>query len=375
LTALHVALVGPNFPPQVGGVELVLDHLAQGLAALGCQVEVLVQRRHDDVEVDSVQTLETGVIVRWFASRTHSHRFPVAPSLADHLLRTSRRFDVIHGHSFHAAPGPLAAMLTQRPFVFSPYYHGEGHTPAARALHRMYGPVARRCFSRASVVVCNSHFEEGLVRADYQLGPEKVRVVYPGIDIEEIRAAAPYRLDVPVILMAGRIERYKQIDLAIRAMAVMGVPARLVVLGHGPDEASLRSLAAELGAEDRVVFLGRVSHADVRRWQKTAAVVLTLSRHEAFGLVLLEGIAAGAGAVASDILAHREVAALSSAVTEFVDVDATPAEVASKVTQQLGRRGQPVAKARFPTWTGLAEGCLEIYEEARAVGAHRGAAA
>ena len=364
MSAIRVALVGPSFPPQVGGVELHLQRLANELARLGCEVEVLVQWRHDDVEVESLQLLESGVIVRWFPSRTHSHRFPVAPSLVRHLIRNANRFDVIHGHSFHAVPGPLAALLTDRPFVFTPHYHGGGHTGAARTLHRVYAPIARRCFERAATVICNSRHERDSVAAEFSVGPDRLRVVYPGIDIDEIVAAEAYDVDVPVVLMAGRIESYKQIELGVRAIGASRDASRLVVLGDGPDLGRLRALAEERGAHERVVFRGRVSTEEVRRWQTTASVVLSLSRHEAFGLALLEGVAAGARAVASDIPAHREVASLTPASTRFVDVDATPEEVAVAIAGQLERPRPHRGGDGYPTWRGLAEGCLGVYEDA-----------
>ena len=55
----------------------------------------------------------------------------------------------------------------------------------------------------------------------------------------------------------------------------------------------------------------------LRRWQRTADVVVSLSTRESFGLSLAEGIAAGAAIVASEIPAHREMAAAMQATPTF----------------------------------------------------------
>ena len=88
-------------------------------------------------------------------------------------------------------------------------------------------------------------------------------------------------LITPVVLVAGRLEPYKQVGLAIAALALTGPEPDLVVLGAGSDLAALRKAAAVAGISDRVQFKGRVSDAELRRWQRSASVVLTLSRHEA----------------------------------------------------------------------------------------------
>src|SRR5271163_3591384 len=107
--SLRVALVGPGFPPQLGGIETHLAKLADGLAASGCEVDVLVQHGHQDALAPPVEHLRSGVTVRRFRSRTRSRRFPVAPSLIPFLRSNSSRYDVVHGHSYHAVPASLAA--------------------------------------------------------------------------------------------------------------------------------------------------------------------------------------------------------------------------------------------------------------------------
>lgn len=370
--SLRVALVGPGFPPQLGGIETHLAKLADGLAASGCEVDVLVQQGHQDALVPPVEHLRSGVTVRRFRSRTHSRRFPVAPSLIPFLLSNSSRYDVVHGHSFHAVPASLAAFLTKGPFVFTPHYHGGGHTQAARVLHQFYRPVGAGTFRRAQVFIANSRHEAALLTADFPLIEPNLHVVYPGVDVDEILAAKPYPTDRRVILTGGRLEEYKQVDIALRALPLLPKEVHLVILGEGPALPRLRELTVELGAESQVTFLGRIDTPSVRRWQRTAAVGLSLSRHEAFGLTLLEGLVGGAQVVATDIPASREVASILPRGTLFVPVTPSPDEVAAAIRQQLDATPAGSGLDAVPTWPNLTLACLDLYVEAMRAHDRRG---
>jgi glycosyltransferase involved in cell wall biosynthesis len=99
-------------------------------------------------------------------------------------------------------------------------------------------------------------------------------------------------------LCAARLTRDKGVDLAIQACARAGRP--LVVAGGGPEEGSLRALAARCGADVR--FAGRVDPADLEQLRREAAVAVVPSRFaETFGLAAAEAMAAGLPVVAARV--------------------------------------------------------------------------
>ena len=72
-------------------------------------------------------------------------------------------------------------------------------------------------------------------------------------------------------------------------------PGTMLIVGDGPLEPSLRAQAAALGVEDRVKFLGRVSHADLPAYYQACDVFVlpSIARTETFGVVQVEAMAAG----------------------------------------------------------------------------------
>lgn len=301
--SVRVSLVSPGFPPQVGGVEVVVGHLADELRRNGSQVSVYAQRPRRESFPAS-----RDYPVRRFAVWTGSRQFPVAPGLVRALWRDRRRFDVIHAHSFHAVPAMMAATVPKVPLIFTPHFHAVGHTNLASALHRVYDPLAALLFRRAEKVTCVSVAESELLLRRYPFVGSRLAIIPLGVDTQALREAEPFRTDRPVVLIAGRLEPYKRVDTAIRAFAAMRNDAQLVVCGTGSHRPALELLVQSLGIATRVCFRGQVSDAELRRWQRTATSTLSLSGMEAFGLVLLEAAVAGSRVVASDIPAHAELA-------------------------------------------------------------------
>ena len=225
---MRVSLVSPGFPPQLGGVEVVVGYLAEELCGHGHRVTVYAQRPRG-----SPLPASHDYPVHRFADWSGSRQFPVAPGLVRALWRDRGMFDVIHAHSFHAAPAIMAATVPKVPLVFTPHFHGVGHTKAASALHIVYDPLATLLFRRADKVTCVSVAESELLLRHYPSVEPRLSIVPLGVDTQTLLAAEPFQTDRPIVLVAGRLEAYKRVDTAIRAFASMRKDAQLVVCGTG----------------------------------------------------------------------------------------------------------------------------------------------
>ena len=101
------------------------------------------------------------------------------------------------------------------------------------------------------------------------------------------------------ILTVGSLKEQKNHPLLLRAFADLQYPeARLMLLGQGAKEATLRAMAAELGIADRVIFAG--FHPDPTPFYKTANLFVLSSDYEGLPTVLIEALGCGTPVVSSD---------------------------------------------------------------------------
>jgi len=347
---MRIALVTPGYPPEVGGVESYVHRLAVELNALGLVVDVLTQCPRGRAAEWTASEASSGIRVLRFEDWTGTRRFRIAPGLWHYLRQNGDVYDVIHVHSFHGIPALVACQATNRPIVFTPHYHGVGHTFPARILHLLYDKLATKIFTRSSYVLCVSDAEATIVVRDYPESVSRVHKVGAGIDLEGIRQALPFDVERPIVLLMGRLESYKHIDRAVEVFAACECDADMVIIGSGPEKSFIMSLVDKLGVGSRVHILGYVDDSEARRWQRTASVVMSLSAFEAFGLAVAEAAVAGARVVASDIPAHREVAAMAANSFELVDLGMMDSEIATVLRRALKAPRVLNADFTFPTW-------------------------
>jgi glycosyltransferase involved in cell wall biosynthesis len=381
-----VGIVAPRYAPAVGGVERYVEQLALGLAARGVPIEIVTTdptSGHESVEKRG------GITVRRFPTLAHDATYYVSPAMTRWLRHEAGRYSLLHAHNLHTLV-PLAASWgagrAHLPLVLTAHYHGIGHTPFRKALHVPYRPLARRLVRAAARVICNSDAEYQLLRRDF--GANLRAVVIPeGIDppwaadehargtdaggteaADGTAGAADRDPDGSTgrvsILSVGRLEEYKGVQRVVAALPFLPADHRLVVVGSGPARDRIEQTAARLGVSGRVVLLGHVPDHELRAWYGRAAVAVSLSRHESFGLTVLESAAAGAPVVASDIPAHRESMAYAPAGRiSLVPLDAEGQTLARAITAARAQgRSTDRSAWRLPTWDTLVDGVLTAYE-------------
>jgi D-inositol-3-phosphate glycosyltransferase len=182
------------------------------------------------------------------------------------------------------------------------------------------GEEVRRARAEAEVIGCSDAIlassvdERAQLERLYGADPARIEVVPPGVDHEVFRpgdrAAARARLGLdpgPLLLFVGRIQPLKGADVAVQAVAALGAPAALVVVGgpSGPEGHAefrrVRALAGGLGLDGRVRFVPPQPHEQLADWYRAADLCLVPSRSESFGLVALEAAACGTPVVAANV--------------------------------------------------------------------------
>lgn len=303
---MRIAQVCPRYSPDIGGVETHVAEISRRLVARGHDVTVITT--DPSGKLPRSETLD-GVKVLRFPAFAPGDAYYLSPSLYSYL-RKGHGFDIIHAHGYHAVPALFASYAKEGKLVFTPHYHGHGHTWLRSILLKPYKLLAGRIFTKADRVVCVSEHEKRLVCRDFPRSCEKISVVPNGVNKAEFKAVEPWPKGLKVILYVGRLEEYKGVQYAIHALKFLPW-YRLLVIGRGPYKEALLEEAKKAGVQDRVAILEGQSRANLLRWYATADVFVMLSTSEAYGITVAEALTAGVPSIVAN----------GSALEEFVDGD------------------------------------------------------
>jgi glycosyltransferase involved in cell wall biosynthesis len=231
------------------------------------------------------------------------HTFSLKVPFAYHRLR--QRFDVVV-EDLNKVP-VFAPLWTRQPIVLL-VHHLFGATAfeqagiiMASATWLLERPLPR-LYRDLPVEAVSESTAEDLVGRGFRR--EQIEVITNGVDIGEYSVSAEdERFSEPTVLYLGRLERYKRIDLIVRAVARLAeraVPVRLVIAGQGPMTAELQKLGVDLGLGARVELHGSVSEEEKQRLLRRSWVHVLTSGKEGWGITVLEAGACGTPTVASD---------------------------------------------------------------------------
>lgn len=282
--SLRILMVATEAPPVRGGIARTIGYLRDGFQERGHHVDVLAYP-------------EVGRLV--FGEVRLSSLIFKLPQ----LLRRINEYDVIHIHGATPTISDVALLLARprgrRPLVIYTHHMDLGFG-SGDFLNRVYNHLHHRLSARADAVIAST-------RDNLRLLGDRCRgvVIPPGIDLEHFSTNGQKDAQFTVLFI-GQFRPYKGVRVLLQAMSQ--VPgARLLLTGQGPEEQAYRSLRAELGL-DMEFHIGMDDDQLRQLYQRAHAVVLpSVSRLEAFGLVLVEGMAAGCVPIASNLPGVREV--------------------------------------------------------------------
>lgn len=156
------------------------------------------------------------------------------------------------------------------------------------------------CYRWSDTILVNSRNSESEVLAMLPGLASKVKLIHNPVIVTEQVERRESDEAVPLVLASGRFAPQKDYPTLLRAFqcVVAKQPARLVILGDGPLRSELEALIDELGIRDSVELVGYVS--DTEAYYSRARAFVLSSRWEGFPNVLVEALAAGVPAVATD---------------------------------------------------------------------------
>jgi len=348
----------------VGGTERHTQVLARVLCEAGHAVEVVCYYESDPAMVGSVE--RTGARVRLLELRREDGLLHLARVLR-RLLREARPGVV---HVEYVAPGfvpMLAARSAGVRRLFATLH--QPATPYGWQARILVRTAARLCtgFFCVSQAAERSWFGDSEVwEPGKDVRSRRHWTLHTGVDVEAVAASASRegpalrkRLGLegyPVAGVVGRLRHEKGQDILLKSMAQVAarVPeARLLVVGDGPDRDVLQAQARKLGLESSVVWAGQAAPEEVHAYYGAMDVLVVPSRYEGFGLVALEGLAAGLAVIATQVEGLSEIVegvpggelvpagdagALARAIVERLQCSKARAEFGAQARAEVTRR-------------------------------------
>jgi glycosyltransferase involved in cell wall biosynthesis len=293
---LRIEIVAHAFPPYTGGLAYVAENLSVNLARKGFEVEVLTL----DVGKGLPRYEEyKGVHVRRFRGYAPDNCYFIPSTEFIGYLKDVRA-DIVHVHNIGSLLTPIAIQIARenksRPkIVVTPHHHESGSKWHTKVAWLFYKPIARQSLSRVDVIHAVSRYEASLIMRDF--GREAV-IIPNGVseDVFKYRWRPPE--DRIVLTYAGRVERYKRVDLVVRLakeLSRLGVDVVVRVIGEGPDLQRVLRIAINSGVRfEAPGFLPRETYLEMLS-QSTALV--NFSDYEAYSIVTAEALAMGVPAI------------------------------------------------------------------------------
>lgn len=357
---MRVLMATPRFHPDMGGVENHVREVSKRLVGRGADVTVVttdVSQRYPSQEfVDGVEVLRAPAGPRgkdWLFS----------PQLY-HIIRDGH-WDLVHVQSYHTCVAPIAmlgALRSRRPYVLT--FHGGGHSSVLRNRARpLQWRALRPLVRRADRLVALAKFEVELYGRAFGLRPEAFAVIPNGSDFPEGPANNPVETEHDLVVSIGRLEKYKGHHRVIGALPdLLSVRphARVLILGSGPYESTLRDVSERLGVADRVEIRAippadrkAMAHAIAR-----AAIVVLMSQYETHPLAALEALALRRSLLVAATSGLTEVARAGNGRT--IALECSDRELAAAIADQLDHPAVPRA-VTLPTWDDCADRIQALY--------------
>ena len=291
---LRILQVNKFYPPVIGGVEKVVQQVAEEIQN-EFDVKVLVCQKKGPATDEMVN----GISVHRSSSCGVFFSMPVSFSFLIDFRKLSKENDIVHIHM----PFPMADLA-----CFLSGYKGKvvlwWHSDIIRqkVLMPFYKPLMHWLLNRADaiVVATQGHIDDSKYLKYYA---HKCVVIPFTLDRELFADACSFLNEAPQkkeneisFLFLGRLVPYKGIDVLLQAFADLNdLPARLIIAGMGPEEEKLRRLCAHLGIESKVTFTGIATEKEKYLLYRNCDVFVlpSITPNEAFGIVQLEAMAYG----------------------------------------------------------------------------------
>jgi alpha-maltose-1-phosphate synthase len=397
---LRVALFTREYPPHVyGGAGVHVDYLSRELAK---KISVEVHcwgKQHSDQGNLHVRGQEPWSEI----AQGTQERFKTAlEALSLNLtqVKALAEIDVVHTHTWYVSmAGFLAKKLYGKRFVLTTHSLEPLRAWKAEQLgsgYAMSSWMEKTAILDADAVIAVSRGTKQDILRSYPVAPERVHVIYNGIDLAEYQKTAEksallaHGVDpaLPYVLFVGRITRQKGVTHLVEAIHYLPVNTQVVLCAGAPDTPEI---ANEMRAKveearrthPRVIWIEEMLRRhEMIQFYSHARVFCCPSIYEPFGIINLEAMACQVPVVAAatggilEVVVDGETGLLvpfdQDRTTGFpIHPDQFARNLAAKLAElltdpekcrQFGIAGRRRVEEKF-SWTAIADQTIDLYEQ------------
>ncbi len=360
---MKVAVIVDTWFPFIGGGQRSAWEISKRLAKKGVVID-LITRNNGENKLQSVKNLR---IIKLGKFANPEHNFSRIIFLYKAFRYTvSNKYDLVHGHAFLS--GFLLIFLkifAKKSVIYT--VHGTS------LKSNLKSPFSK--FIEWLLLAKTPYDYEITVSRDFLKYPninKKVVYIPNGVDVREFDQINISKFNNPTLIFAGRLHKQKNIPALLDAFSLIikKIPlARLLIIGSGPEEETIKSKIKELDLKTNVGVLGEKNKEELIKYYKKSHVFVLTSVYEGFPLSMLEAWAAkipvvvprtGECAFLVKEGANGFLISDSSNINEIAKV----LEKALKFTRLkgLGENGYNLVCKNY-TWDKAAEKTLEIYNK------------
>ena len=391
---MRVDIVTKEYPPEIYGGAGV--HVTELVKALRSQLEVRV--RAFGSERDEEGTTSYGVPAELASANGAVQTLGTDLEIVGDVAGA----DVVHSHTWYANfAGHLASLLHGIPHIVTAHSLEPLRPWKAEQLGGGYAVssyIEKTAYEGAAAIVAVSEgMRQDILRSYPALDPDKVRVIYNGIDVDawhpvsdpELLAQLGVDATRPSVVFVGRITRQKGLPYLLRAAALLPPEVQLVLCAGAPDTPQIMAEVEELvrglqQTRSGVVWIDRhLSRHELCTLLSAATTFVCPSVYEPLGIVNLEAMACGAAVVGTATGGIPEVV-VDGVTGRLVPIDqvqdgtGTPtdpeqyvADLAAVLTEVVsdperaaayGRAGRERAAEAF-SWQAIADTTAALYAE------------
>jgi teichuronic acid biosynthesis glycosyltransferase TuaC len=280
------------------------------------------------------------------------------------ILADGAKYDLIDAHYFYP-DGVAAAMLGQAfdlPVVITSRGTDINLIPQYETPRRQILWAADKA---AGMITVSAALKRRLI--ELGAAEAKIEMLRNGVDLqtfnmmERTKCRSRFNIQGPTLLSVGNLVPLKGHDLVIRALE--NLPGfQLIIAGDGPERARLESLVDDLELKNRVQFLGRIAHEELPGLYSAGDALVLASSREGWPNVLLESMACGTPAIATNVGGVSEI--VTKPASGLVVEDRTPEALAAAARQlfdNLPDRAATRAYAEGFSWDATTQGQLDLF--------------